>query len=142
MSFSSLVQRYTFFAVVAMAANLAVQRIVLAAGPGEAGLLPALLCGTAAGLVVKYLLDKRWIFQDSSRGLRSHGRKFALYTVMGVGTTLIFWVTETAFWLIWHSETLRDLGALLGLTIGYTLKYNLDRLFVFAGPRRAEGGTP
>ena len=66
-----------------------------------------------------------------------HGRQFGLYTAMGIVTTLIFWGTETAFWLAWNTEAAREAGAVLGLTVGYVVKYNLDRRFVFA-PRKAE----
>lgn len=133
---TGLALRYAAFAGLAMLANLAAQRGVFAvAGPGQ-GLLPALLAGTAVGLLVKYLLDKRWIFADPSRGLRAHGRLFALYTLAGVLTTAIFWGAETLFWLAWRTETMREAGAVIGLCIGYVLKYRLDRRYVFTA---AEG---
>lgn len=81
--------------------------------------------------MIKYLLDKRWIFYDFETGVKNHGRKFSLYTGMGLITTAIFWGTETAFWLIWQTDLMRELGAILGLSVGYVVKYNLDRRFVF-----------
>jgi putative flippase GtrA len=92
--------------------------------------------GTLVGLVVKYLLDKRWIFFDETRGARAQGRQFALYSLMGVATTAIFWVTETTFWFIWGTDLARETGAVIGLTIGYVTKYALDRRFVFHDARR------
>ena len=80
---------------------------------------------------MKYLLDKRWIFFDDDAGLKSHGKKFTLYTVMGILTTAVFWGSETAFWLIWRTDGMRELGAILGLAVGYVVKYQLDRRFVF-----------
>lgn len=131
MSLQTLVTRYAAFALLATLANLATQRAMIDwAGP-DAGFVPALLAGTAVGLVVKYLLDKRWIFADPARGLRAHGRRFTLYTLAGVLTTAIFWGFETAFWLVWRTETMREAGAVLGLAIGYVLKYRLDRRYVF-----------
>ena len=44
---------------------------------------------------------------------------------------VFFWGTETAFWLIWKTDLMRELGAVLGLSVGYIVKYNLDRKFVF-----------
>jgi putative flippase GtrA len=38
---------------------------------------------------------------------------------------------ETAFWVVWQTKELRELGAILGLAIGYVVKYRLDRRFVF-----------
>ncbi len=135
MTRQTLVLRYSAFAVIATLANLATQRAVLPLGDTGAVFAVAVGAGTIVGLFVKYLLDKRWIFHDRETGLRNHGHKFSLYTAMGVVTTAIFWSTETAFWLIWHTDVMRELGAVIGLTIGYVVKYNLDRRFVFTDQR-------
>lgn len=136
----SLALRYALFAGIAMIANLGTQRLVLAFGETAFVFATAVGAGTLVGLVVKYLLDKRWIFYDASTGLRAHGRKFALYTAMGLVTTCIFWGSETAFWLIWGTDPMRELGAVLGLMVGYLTKYLLDRRFVFTDGRGiAEG---
>lgn len=131
MTRAALVVRYTGFALLAIVANLAMQRFVLMFGDSAAYFAVAIGAGTLVGLVVKYALDKRWIFHDRGTGVRHYGRTFALYTVMGVVTTAIFWGTETAFWLIWQTHFMRELGAILGLGVGYLVKYNLDRKFVF-----------
>lgn len=131
MSLHVLIFRYAFFAVIATVINLAVQRIIFIFRSEESGFFLALLVGTGAGLVVKYALDKRWIFNDLATGVRSHSRKFSLYTLMGVFTTLIFWGFETGFWLLWRTDLMREAGAIIGLCIGYVVKYQLDRRFVF-----------
>jgi len=131
----TLLLRYSVFAVIATLANLGAQRLVLLAGEGPVLFALAVLVGTALGLVVKYALDKRWIFADRETGLRAHSRKFGLYTAMGLVTTAIFWATETGFWLAFGSHTAREVGAVLGLAVGYVVKYQLDRRFVFA-PRQ------
>jgi putative flippase GtrA len=46
-------------------------------------------------------------------------------------TTLIFWGTETLFWLTWGTDLMRETGAVIGLAVGYVIKYNLDKRFVF-----------
>jgi putative flippase GtrA len=129
---SALILRYAAFAVIAVLANLATQRLVLA-GAEVTGVrfFAALAAGTLVGLVVKYLLDKRWIFYDTTSGARAQGAQFLLYSLMGVATTAIFWITETAAWLIWNTDFAREAGAVLGLTVGYLTKYMLDRRFVF-----------
>ncbi|MGP1358066.1 GtrA family protein, partial [Roseicyclus sp.] len=119
-------------------ANLATQRIVLSDAEVTGGrFFAALAAGTLVGLVVKYLLDKRWIFYDTTRGARAQGAQFLLYALMGVATTAIFWITETAAWMIWRTDLAREAGAVLGLSIGYLTKYLLDRRFVFRN-----AGTP
>lgn len=131
MTLQTLILRYAAFAVVATIANLATQRLVLQFGDTGGYFTAAVGAGTIVGLVIKYILDKRWIFYDVETGVKNHSRKFSLYTAMGLVTTAIFWGTETAFWLIWQTDMMRELGAILGLSVGYVVKYNLDRRFVF-----------
>jgi hypothetical protein len=128
----SLVVRYSAFAVIATLANLAAQRVVLAVNSSALGFTAAVAVGTLVGLAIKYVLDKRWIFYDASTGVQAHSKRFALYTAMGLVTTAIFWGAETAFWLAWHTDLMRELGACLGLAVGYVVKYQLDRRFVFS----------
>lgn len=137
MTLQTLIFRYAAFAVVAMVANLATQRAVLQFGDTGAHFAAAVGAGTVVGLVIKYRLDKRWIFYDVETGVKNHSRKFSLYTAMGIVTTAIFWGTETAFWLIWQTDMMRELGATLGLSVGYVVKYNLDRRFVFFSTEQA-----
>lgn len=131
MTFARLAALYAAFAGLAVLVNLGVQRLSLSAYDGAGSLAVAIGAGTLAGLVVKYLLDKRWIFADVSTGLGAHGRKFGLYALMGILTTAIFWGTEVAFWWHFGTETMREVGAVLGLTVGYVIKYQLDRRYVF-----------
>jgi len=130
-----LILRYGAFAVIASSANLAVQRAILAFAPPEPAIdapyVLALALGTLVGLILKYGLDKRWIFHDAVQPFRAETRRMWRYTITGIGTTLIFWGMETAFWLVWHTDLMRETGAVLGLTIGYVVKYALDRRFVF-----------
>jgi putative flippase GtrA len=141
-----LILRYGGFAALAILANLGAQRMVLAAAGADGGahsgaaFLLALAIGTTVGLALKYLLDRRWIFHDRTRGARAQGRQFALYSATGLFTTAIFWGSETAFWLIWRNDAMREAGAVLGLIVGYVVKYQADRRFVFA-PAVAAGGT-
>ena len=135
MTLRTLILRYAAFAVVATIVNLGVQRLVLGFGDSAIYFALAMGAGTLAGLVVKYILDKRWIFYDLATGVKAHGEKFSRYTAMGLITTAIFWGTETAFWLIWQTDLMRELGAIIGLSIGYVTKYHLDRRYVFTDNR-------
>ncbi len=135
MTLRGLILRYAAFAVLATIVNLGVQRLVLAFGETALFFVLAVGAGTLAGLVVKYILDKRWIFYDLDTGVKAHGEKFTRYTAMGLITTAIFWGMETAFWLIWQTDKMRELGAIIGLSIGYVAKYQLDRRYVFTDSR-------
>ena len=131
MTLRTLILRYAFFAILAIVANLMTQRLVMWFGESSTLFLFAVGLGTFVGLIIKYILDKRWIFYDVSNGAKTQGQKFVLYTAMGLVTTALFWTTETLFWLVWQTHLMRELGAIIGLVIGYIVKYNLDRRFVF-----------
>lgn len=130
-----LVLRYTVFAILAIMANLATQRAVLWFGENSTLFLIAVGAGTMVGLVLKYILDKRWIFYDISIGVEMNKKKFTLYSAMGIFTTIIFWGTETVFWVVWQTDTMRELGAIIGLSVGYVVKYRLDSYYVFTNAR-------
>ena len=135
MTTSQLVLRYGAFAILAVLANLLTQRLVLAAAAPvtsvQIGYGLALVSGTGVGLVLKFILDKRWIFHDAVQSVRAETGKFWRYTLTGIATTLLFWGAETWFWLVWQTDLMREAGAILGLSVGYVVKYNLDKRFVF-----------
>lgn len=139
MTARSVALRYAAFALVATMANLAMQRLVLSFGSGSRYFLTAMVMGTLVGLVIKYVLDKRWIFDDRSKGFKDNGLKFSLYSATGVLTTGLFWGSETLFWLVGQTHVWREAGAVIGLGAGYVLKYRLDRRFVFAAPVSGAG---
>src|SRR5215210_671535 len=109
--------RYVAFALIATLANLAAQEVVIRLAP-VAPLTLSILAGTVAGFVLKYLLDKRWVFADGYHGHREELQKVTLYGAFSVATTLIFWGFEIAFWSIWRTDLAKYTGAVLGLAIG------------------------
>lgn len=128
---SALASRYAAFAAAATAVNVAAQHASAMLYTGRYELYTAMAVGTLAGLAAKYVLDRRWIFHDRPASLRGHSVRFALYSLTGVLTTAIFWGTELAFAALGDALWLRYAGAVLGLAVGYALKYRLDRRFVF-----------
>ena len=130
-SSTKLAVNYSLFALIATTANIGFQHIVNRLYAGSLAIFISVVVGTGAGLVVKYLLDKRYIFQFRTRGLVHDTQTFALYTTMGIVTTVIFWVFEFGFEYLWHSTAMRYLGGVIGLAIGYLTKYHLDKRYVF-----------
>ena len=131
MSPASLALGYAAFAAAATAVNAATQYVSSTLYTGRYDLYAAMAAGTVAGLIAKYVLDRRWIFHDRLSSPRGHAVRFTLYALTGVLTTVIFWGTELAFVALGDAPWLRYAGAVLGLAIGYTAKYRLDRRFVF-----------
>ncbi len=122
---------YILFAFFAIFFNLLTQRLILSFNKTNLFFFIAILSGTLVGLIIKFFLDKSYIFFDKKKDFFYVGEKFRLYTIMGIFSTLIFWGTESIFWIIWRKENIRELGAIFGLTIGYILKYRLDKRYVF-----------
>ncbi len=128
---NKLIFRYILFALLATFANIFTQRLIFSINQSKIYFIIAITCGTFVGLITKFYLDRKWIFFDKFKSLKLESFKFGLYTSMGIFSTLIFWSTETIFWLIWGTNNMREIGALIGLSLGYVIKYNLDRRFVF-----------
>ena len=122
---------YTLFAIISSIFNLLSQRIILSINNTNLFFFIAIIFGTIVGLIIKFFLDKSFIFFDKNKNFLSVGKKFGLYTFMGIFSTIIFWGTESIFWIIWREENMRELGAILGLLTGYILKYRLDKKYVF-----------
>ena len=120
---------YTLFCVAAMGVNIGSQDLALRLWPG--GIWFSILVGTGTGLVVKYLLDKRFIFRFKVQNASHDSKTFVLYALMGVVTTAIFWGFEYGFWHAFGTAQMRYLGGVIGLAIGYLAKYHLDKKFVF-----------
>ncbi len=122
---------YTIFAVISTIANILSQDLSFRAYDGFGSFWLAIFIGTAVGLVVKYRLDKQYIFQYQTHSIQHGTKTFYLYSLMGVFTTAIFWGFEYSFDAIYQTKEMRYLGGVIGLAIGYYVKYQLDKRFVF-----------
>ncbi|MCF6345070.1 MAG: GtrA family protein [Thiomicrorhabdus sp.] len=122
---------YTIFALFATIANIGSQEIAITLYQGSFAIMLSILVGTAVGLVLKYWLDKRYIFQYQTQSIQQGSKTFTLYTIMGIVTTFIFWGFELAFDAIYGTKEMRYVGGVIGLAIGYYVKYQLDKRYVF-----------
>lgn len=128
---TKLAINYAIFALIATVANIGAQDFVIRVYDGAFSVFLSVIVGTGVGLVVKYLLDKRYIFRFRARSVAHDTQTFALYTVMGLATTVIFWGFEFGFHHIFETKEMRYLGGVIGLAIGYLTKYHLDKRYVF-----------
>jgi putative flippase GtrA len=122
---------YTLFAVLSTAINIGSQMLSIWVYKGPFSVEISILVGTAMGLPLRYFLEKRYIFNFTSKNLVHDGKLFVFYSAMGVITTLIFWGTEYAFHLVYDTDLMRYLGGIIGLSIGFYVKYQLDKKYVF-----------
>ena len=127
----SILLKYILFAIASTLVNLLFQYISFVFYKGFLDLYLAMFIGTLAGLVLKYILDKKYIFYHKPKNKKDDGIKFLLYSLMGVFTTFIFWGFEIGFDFFFNGEIAKYIGAVVGLSIGYITKYFLDKKFVF-----------
>jgi putative flippase GtrA len=122
---------YIIFAAISTIVNISLQYISFMLYNGFLSLYVAMFIGTLSGLVVKYVLDKKYIFFYKTKTHVENTKKFILYSFLGIFTTVIFWGFEISFDYFFESNYAKYFGAIIGLTIGYITKYSLDKKFVF-----------
>ena len=79
--------------------------------------------------IIDYL-DKNFIFYYVKKEFNNKNI-FLLYIFTSIFTTIIFWAIELWFSYYVNINYSEYLGALVGLTLGYSLKYLLDKQLVF-----------
>lgn len=131
--------RYLIFAAIAIALNMLVfsaAKFILEQlfnYPDFAVIIKytAKLMGIASGFMLKYILDKKYVFNDSKGTLQEEAQKVGIYGLLSIFTTLLLFVISEGVERIidWKYEVYA--GWLIGLIIGYLLKYFLDKRFVF-----------
>ena len=131
--------KYAGFAAVATGLNLGSQALMDRGYRGPLAVYVSLLVGTLVGLLVKYALDKRFIFHDLTQGLVRRGWQFVRYALTGLVTTAIFWGLELGAFHGFHTQAARYIGGAVGLALGYWIKYQLDKRLVFAGAQPSAG---
>ena len=122
---------YILGAVIATICNIAAQELAIRIYDGVFGVITSVGVGTLVGLAAKYVWDKRYIFAFRAASTVHDARTFGLYTVMGLFTTVIFWGFEFGFDWYFQTKEMRYLGGVIGLAVGYTVKYFLDKAYVF-----------
>ncbi len=125
-----IIFNYTLFSIYAILLNLFFQEfsfMILIKG----NIYVSIIVGTIAGLILKYYLDKKYIFNFNTDRVIKETKIFILYSITGIFTTFIFWTLELVFHYFFHLKYMKYLGAVLGLTIGYIVKYHLDKNIVF-----------
>ncbi|ACV69116.1 GtrA family protein [Desulfohalobium retbaense] len=129
---------YATFVAVGIVTNLGIQVTVAAALTTPLKIYLGMGLGALGSMVVKFHLDRRYIFSCGPGSLRQKGRQFAFYSLFGVVNILCFWTAELTFHFLFQPAAMRYLGALLGLVVGHSLKYRMDKHLVFGALLRDE----
>jgi len=123
---------YTYLVVISIIANIGSQDLFIKLYKGPYNVFISIIFGTLFGLIVKYILDKKYIFNFRAKNIQHDVNIFVLYTSMGLLTTTIFWGFEWFFHYYFNGvRKMRYLGGVFGLVLGYIIKYHLDKKYVF-----------
>ena len=122
--------KYILFAILATTVNIFFQYLSFLLIDHKYELYIAMLNGTILGMILKYYLDKNFIFYYVKKEFNNKNT-FLLYIFTSIFTTILFWAIELWFSYYVNINYSEYLGALVGLTLGYSLKYLLDKQLVF-----------
>lgn len=122
---------YALFAIFATSLNILVQYIIFMVVSSKYTLIIAMCFGTLVGLVAKYVLDKKFIFSYTSKSVKQEAKNFFLYSFFGGIITFFYIALETLFYFFYPKDYAQYIGAFFGLSIGYAVKYMLDKNFIF-----------
>lgn len=123
---------YFLFAFLSSIVNLIGQHIFLIYFEN---LFLAVVCGSAGALIFKYVLDSSIVFENS-RELNL--KTFITYAFIGACLTPIIWIVEVSFLNLFGTVLMRDVGALIGISLAYYIKYEMDKRYVFNYLERSE----
>lgn len=87
--------------------------------------------GIIAGFLTKFILDKFIVFKEKHKNIIHTFMQFFIYGALALITTFIFLVFEVGFKILFDFYYSEIIGGFLGLVIGYTVKFFLDKMFVF-----------
>ena len=119
--------RYILFCLISIFLNLSTQEVFLFFFKSY---IISILFGTLNGFLIKFYLDKNFVFSNSSSF--SFNELFT-YAFTAFFSTIIFWSVEIFFLIYFQNNMMKILGGFLGLILGYTLKFKLDYKLTFNG---------
>jgi hypothetical protein len=128
---TALAFKYSAIASGASFSNIALQALILKAYAGFMAVELSIILATGLILPIKYILDKKYIFNFRADSVSHDAKHFGLYTFVSIFTVLIFWGTEYGFHMLFKTDAMRYTGGLLGLVLSFIAKYKLDKKFVF-----------
>jgi len=125
--------KFTFIAIIAIFFNIGFQYLFLTIFNNDSIEIVyiAMILATSFTLLLKFWLDKKYLFEFKFNKLSNLSKKFSLYSINGIFTTILFWIIETIFYLIFENKIMVLFGSFLGLSISYVVKYYLDKKIVF-----------
>ena len=97
------------------------------------GFIIKILIATGVAFIFKYIIDKAIVFEVNGvlDSKKMKIRQFGLYLLFSFITTIIFWGIVLVFKMIFADQWAELVGTVVGLSVGYTIKFFLDSKIAF-----------
>jgi hypothetical protein len=122
---------YSFFVAVGITTNLITQLLVAKVLTQVFQIYIGMSLGALTSMLVKFQLDRHYIFLCRPSSLITRGRQFFFYSLFGIVNISCFWSAELTFHFLFQAPSMRYVGAFIGLIVGHALKYRVDKRLVF-----------
>ena len=100
------------------------------------------LLGVVVGYIVKFILDKFVVFEKRKTNLKQTSREFIKYFALALVTTAInLGIQLLLIHFAGFTGPLEIVALVISLSVGYTIKYLLDRKYVFPPTATQQGRT-
>jgi len=128
--------KYMAYSFLTLILNIGIQSITLnITGRSTEAVILAIVVATVVSFVVKFFIDKNIIFKTKKGHQNERRKQVLLYAVFSIGTTLIYILVEMIFHFSFDSADLyekkEEIGAIIGLLMGYSIKYIVDMKITF-----------
>ena len=90
----------------------------------------AIITGTITGFISKYYFDKNFILKDKTSLILDKSKQILKYLIL-LYLHSHFLDNRISILDYLYTHSAREIGAVIGLSIGYYLKYKLDKKYVF-----------
>jgi len=124
-----MVSRYFCVASSSIVLNILIQFLSVQIYRGIFFIELSIIIATLLTMPTRYFIEKNYVFYGLQKS--SDSLSFSMYTFSAIVSTIIFWSIEYSFHLIYYSDLLRYLGGILGLSIGFIIKFFIDKLYIF-----------
>ncbi len=132
--FKNQIFLYWFFVVLSIALNISIQEIVFFLESKDSILqasMVAMIIAIIITFIFKYIADKKYVYKYEIEKMYDK-KSLVFYLIFSLFTTFLFFVVELFFiFVLKDIEFKKEIGATLGLLIGYIIKFILDKNITF-----------
>lgn len=125
-----IVAKYSFISFISILFNVIAQFIFTKLFYYNYNFLIEMFLGSISGVTVKIILDRTYIFYYMNEKSIGNILRFVVYSFFEIISILLFIILEVIFNFFIPIPFSRYLGVIIGLSIGYSIKYHFDKRYI------------